>query len=210
MSPALRKPLFIVHVTSSLGWLGAVAVFMALSLIGLHSRDPATVRGAYLVMEPAAWYTLVPLAGAILLTGLLQTAARQWRLFGHYWVLFKLTIALFITGVLRLYMSTFAAMARAASDVALPLDAVRTASPLIHAALALVVLLVATVLAVYKPRGRVGDTPRWAKIFGCILLAVIGLFFVLLLTKGPGGHGPARHRVAALDLPAMGRLIIAS
>jgi len=72
------------------------------------------------------------------------------------------------------------------------------------------VLLVATVLAVYKPRGRVGDTPRWAKIFGCILLAVIGLFFVLLLTKGPGGHGPARHRVAALDLPAMGRLIIAS
>ena len=60
--------MFIAHVTASLGWLGAVAVFGELSLIGLHSRDPATVRGAYLVMEPAAWYALVPLAGATLLS----------------------------------------------------------------------------------------------------------------------------------------------
>src|SRR5205807_2622162 len=139
------------HLTASLGWLGAVAVFVALAVIGLHSRDAATVRGAYLVMEPAGWYVLLPLAIATLLTGLVQTAALQWRLFGHYWVLFKLTISCFVTWVLLLYMNTFAAMARAASDVALPLDAVRTASPLIHAVMALVVLLVATILAVYKP-----------------------------------------------------------
>jgi len=92
----------------------------------------------------------------------------------------------------------------------LRLDAVRSASPLIHAALGLAVLLVATVLAVYKPRGRIEDTPRWAKIFGSVLVAVIGLFLVLLLTEGPGGHGPARHKSAALDLPIMGSFTIGS
>src|SRR5206468_546863 len=115
-------------------------------------RDPATVRGAYLVTEPAAWYVLVPLAAATLVSGVIQTAVLQVELFSQYWLLFKLTIALFITLVLLLYMNTFAAMARMATDDAVPLDAVRTASPLIHAALALLVLLVATVLAVYKPR----------------------------------------------------------
>ena len=208
MSSILRKPLFIAHVTTSLGWLGAVAVFVALSVLGLHSRDAATVRGAYLVMEGAAWYVLLPLAGATLLSGIIQTAALQWRLFGYYWVLFKLTIALFITWVLLLYMSTFRAMAHAASDVALPLDAVRSASPLIHAALALVVLLVATVLAVYKPRGRIGSTPRWAKIFGSVVIAVIGLFLVLLFAKGPGGHGPGRHFGASVDLPMVASPIL--
>ena len=202
-SISIRKPLFLLHVTTSVGWIGAVAVFLALSIIAWHGRDPATVRGAYLVMEPAAWYVLVPLAVATLVSGVLQTAALQLRLFRQYWVLFKLSIALFITLVLLLYMNTFAAMARMAADNALPLDAVRTASPLIHAALALLVLLVATVLAVYKPRGRIGDTPHWAKVFGGIIAVVIALFVVLLLAKGPGGHGPARHLGAALDLPTM-------
>lgn len=36
-------------------------------------------------------------------------------------------------------------------------------------------------------------TPRWVKVFAIIALAVIVLFVVLLLTKGPGGHGPGRH-----------------
>ena len=73
--------------------------------------------------------------------------------FRHYWVLFKLVMALFITVVLLVYMETFAVMARAATDAAAPLSAVRNPSPLIHAALALLVLLVALVLAIYKPRG---------------------------------------------------------
>ncbi len=35
--------------------------------------------------------------------------------------------------------------------------------------------------------------PRWVKVFGLVALAVILLFVILLLTKGPGGHGPSRH-----------------
>lgn len=71
ITPAVRKAALTAHVVSSVGWLGAVAAFLALAVVGLTSDDAATVRGAYLVMEPAAWFVLVPLAFASLLTGLL-------------------------------------------------------------------------------------------------------------------------------------------
>jgi hypothetical protein len=44
-------------------------------------------------------------------------------------------------------------MAGVAADPSADLAVVRNASPLLHAALALLVLLAATVLAVYKPQG---------------------------------------------------------
>jgi hypothetical protein len=61
-------------VTCSIGWIGAVLAFLGLTVIGMTSQDPATARGAYLVMEPAARYVLVPVALASLLTG----SCRDW------------------------------------------------------------------------------------------------------------------------------------
>jgi uncharacterized membrane protein len=153
MTPRLRKFALTAHVTSSVGWLGAIVVFLALAVVGLTSQDGQTVRGAYLVMEPAARFVLVPLAFASLLTGLVQSLGTEWGLFRHYWVLFKLLINVFATIVLLTYMETFRFMAGVAADPSADLGVVRNASPALHAALALLLLLVATVLAVYKPRG---------------------------------------------------------
>ena len=153
MAPRLRKLVLTAHVTSTVGWLGAVVVFLALAIIGLTSRDAQTVRAAYLVMEPAAWLVLIPLSLASLLTGLVQSLGTIWGLFRHYWVLFKLLITVVATIVLLTYMETFSAMAAVAADPRADPDVMRNPSPLLHAALALLALVVATVLAVYKPRG---------------------------------------------------------
>jgi hypothetical protein len=153
LTPGVRKLALTTHVVSSLGWLGAVAGFLGISIVGLTSRDAATVRGAYLVMEPAAWLILVPLAFASLLTGLVQALGTTWGLFRHYWVLFKLLINVVATAVLLIYMETFDSMADVAANPRSDLSAVRNVSPLLHAALALLLLLVAATLAVYKPRG---------------------------------------------------------
>ena len=153
MTPRLRKLALTVHVSSSVGWLGAVGAFLALAVVGLTSHDAQTVRGAYLAMEPAAWYVLVPLAFASLLTGLVQSLGTTWGLFRHYWVLFKLVINVFATLVLLMYMKTFRFMADVAADPSADLGVVRNASPALHAGAALLLLLVATTLAVYKPRG---------------------------------------------------------
>ena len=46
MTPALRKLNLTAHVAFSVGFIGAVASFLALSIVGLTSQDAETVRGA--------------------------------------------------------------------------------------------------------------------------------------------------------------------
>lgn len=159
MSPRARRLALTAHVASSVGWLGAVAAFVGLAVVGLTSHNAGTVRGAYLVMEPAARFVLVPLALASFVTGVIQGLGTPWGLFRHYWVTFKLLINTVATIVLLMYMQTFSAIADVAEDQSAGLDSVRNASPLLHAAAAAVLLLAATTLAVYKPRG----TTRYAR-----------------------------------------------
>lgn len=153
MKPGLRKVVLTAHVVSSVGWLGAIAAFLALAVVGLTSQDAQTVRGVYLAMERAAWFVLVPLAFASLLTGLVQALGTTWGLFRHYWILFKLLINVFATIVLLTYMETFRFMADVAADPSADLSVVRNASPVLHASAALLLLLAAATLAVDKPRG---------------------------------------------------------
>src|SRR5262245_55689217 len=153
MSPAVRKFTYTPHITSSVGWIGAVLVFIALAALALTSQNEATVRGAYLVMAPAAWFALVPLAHASLLTGIVLSLGTTWGLIRHYWVVLKLGITVFCTVILMIYMGTFRQMAGIAADPIVDLDTVRNASPLLHAGMALMLLLATTVLGVYKPFG---------------------------------------------------------
>jgi uncharacterized membrane protein len=146
------------HVTASVGWVGAVITFIAIAVVGLTADDEVSARGAYLVMDAAARYVLVPLALLSLVTGVVQSLGTTWGLLRHHWVVVKLLITVVATGVLLLYLRTFAVMAGVAADPAAGLDEVRNPSPLVHAVPALVLLVVATVLGVVKPRGltRIG------------------------------------------------------
>ncbi len=155
MGPRARKLALTAHVTSSVGWLGAVAAFLGLAIAGLASDDARTVRSVYIAMEATGWFVLVPLALASLVTGLVQSLGTKWGLFRHYWVVAKLVINLVATVILLMYMQTLGdladrAMATAASGDHLGL---RSPSPVLHSAGALLLLLVATTLAVYKPPG---------------------------------------------------------
>ena len=51
MTPGLRKFALTTHVTSSVGWLGAVGAFLALAIAGVGSEDAQIVRAAYLAMH---------------------------------------------------------------------------------------------------------------------------------------------------------------
>jgi hypothetical protein len=163
LSASVRRFTFATHVTTSVGWVGAVLVFVALAGLGLASDDERVVRGAYLVMAPAAWFVLVPLAHGALLSGLVLSLGTAWGLFRHYWVALKLLITAVSTGVLLVYMGTFRQMAGVAADPVVELGAVRNPSPLVHAVLAFFLLLAATVLAIYKPFGA---TPYGARTLG--------------------------------------------
>jgi hypothetical protein len=153
MAPGLRRFTFTTHILSSIGWVGAVIAFLAFAVIGVTSEDEMTVRGAYLLMAPAAWFVLVPLAHASLLSGIALSLGTTWGLFRQYWVVLKLLITVFSTAILLIYMGTFREMAGVASDPVVELGLVRNPSPLVHAIFALILLMIATVLGVYKPFG---------------------------------------------------------
>lgn len=151
VAPRLRKLLLTAHVVSSVGWVGAVIAYLALVFAALTSEDAQTVRAAFLAME-MTYFVLVPLAAASLLTGVVQSLGTTWGLFRHYWVIFKLLLTVVAGVVLLLNMQTVSSLAdaAAATDGA---DVPGAGGQLLHAGIGLVVLLLTTILGVYKPRG---------------------------------------------------------
>jgi hypothetical protein len=155
MTPRLRKLALTAHVTSSVGWLGAVISFLALAVVGLTSQDSQLVQAAYVVMEVTGWFVIVPLSIASLLTGLVQSLGTEWGLFRHYWVVMKLLLTILATVVLLAHMQPIGDIADAASTSTLSASELHgpRLQLLADAGAAVVVLFVATTLAVYKPKG---------------------------------------------------------
>ena len=153
MSPSLRKFALIAHVTSTVGWLGAIVSFLALAIAALTSQDVQVVRGTYLAMQLTGWYVLVPLCVASLATGLVMSLGTSWGLFRHYWVLVKFVITILAAIILFMYTQTLDQLAALARDTSLPIDALKNPSPVLHSGLAVLALLVNTTLSVYKPKG---------------------------------------------------------
>ncbi len=162
MTSGLRKFALTAHVTSSVGLLGSIAAFLALAVAGLIRQDVQIVRAAYPAMELIARLVVVPLAFASLLTGLIQSLGTPWGLFRHYWVLVKLLLTVFATIVLLVQMELIGYAARLAAEATLPRADLRAAGIqlMVHAAGGLLVLLVPTVLSVYKPPGMTQNARR--------------------------------------------------
>jgi hypothetical protein len=111
------------------------------------------VRAVYLAAEPIIWFVIVPLAFASLLTGLVQSLGTTWGLFQHYWILFKLLIAVVAIFILLLYTQTVGFLADVAAEPRAGLGELRSPTFVLHSGAAMLLLLAATVLAVYKPPG---------------------------------------------------------
>jgi len=150
----LRKLTLLAHVIFSIGWIGAVACFLALALTGLDSPDTLVVRAVYMALEPVTTYVIVPSSFAALLTGLLLSLGTRWGLY-HYWVLAKLLINVLSIIILLLHSQIIYYVSSAAKEANFsPADLGGTRTKLVVIAIAaLAALLIATVLSVYKPRG---------------------------------------------------------
>lgn len=221
MTPGLRKFVLTAHVTFSVGWLGAVVSFLALALVGLMSTEDQIVRASYVAMELTTWYVIVPLAIASLLSGLVQSLGTNWGLFRHYWIIAKFLITIVATILLMVHTRPIGILADAAQQVVIPVSHYRGLQiQLIGDAIAAIVLLLtATALSVYKPLGltaygrrKQSETrsdvletstvatrlkqlkpslrrPRWVYIVGIHAIGLMLLFIVLHLS----GRGLPGH-----------------
>lgn len=213
MAPGLRKLNFTAHLTTSVAWVGAVGSFLALSVAGLASQNPDTVRGAYVAMNLLGEFVIVPLSLAAFLTGLAQSLGTEWGLLRYYWVATKLVLT--IGATLLLLLHQFNAVAGAARRVSMAPAGIRPEVGSVgiqlvgDAGLALVVLLVIATLGVYKPWGLTryglrkrtalgtrstgtaspGGIPRGLKM----LVAAIGAMAVIFALLHHAGGGLAKH-----------------
>lgn len=192
---------------------GAVAAFLVLSIAGLTSHDAEVMRGAYLSMDLISRFVIIPMCFGALATGLLQALGTPWGLFRYYWILLKFGLAIFATFALLVHQ--FGVMAEAAKRVSgaavetlFSADFGPLKTELVRApSLAILLLLVAASLGVYKPWGltRYGrrkqqelrkvqqqpnnETPLGVKIF----YAVIGVLVLVVVMLHLTGHGFRGH-----------------
>lgn len=154
LRPSARKFVLAIHLTTSVGWLGAVIAYVPLDLTVAASNDPATVRSAWTAMSLIATPILVPLALASLFTGVLISVGTRWGLARHWWVIVSLVLTVLAVVVLlieRGVISASAAIATAPTTTPERLLALPPTLP--HSIGGLVILLVVQWLNVYKPQG---------------------------------------------------------
>lgn len=210
MKPDLRKFVLTAHIVFSVGWLGAVAAFLALAIAGLFSQDAQTVRAAYIVMDLIGWFVIVPCSLATLLIGLVQSFGTKWGLFRHYWILIKLLLTTGATFLLILHMQATSRIATAAAEMSLSnLDLRPLRIQLaVDAVAALLVLLAATILSVYKPWGLTGyglrkqseqsrESEHYLQIngtpWGSYVLIGIGVLALVFIVVHFAGGGLGQH-----------------
>lgn len=206
MAPRLRKAALLAHVTFSVGWLGAVAGYLALAVSGLAGRDAELARSAYVSMELIGWAVIVPLSLAALVSGLVQSLGTEWGLFKHYWIAAKFVMASVGSVILLLHMRVVGQMSGIARTTALsPGDFgdIRV-SLVVHAVGGLLLLLAATALSITKPWGvtpygrrkpqaptAAADSTGRGRLY--MVLGIVGLVLLLLLLHHLSGGGPRHH-----------------
>lgn len=151
--PPVRKTITVVHVVASVALLGEVWGLVLLNLTATLTEDATLAHAAYRLMSVLVFGGGIPLSLTALATGIALATGSPWGLARHYWVLAKLVllIAVILAGML---LFTPEAMADATAGGAAP--AGRRWEQVAVVSCQLAMLLTATALSVFKPRGRVG------------------------------------------------------
>ena len=152
LRPGWRALIVLAHVLASVGWFGAVAVFLALAMWGL-SGDATAAQAAGPAMQLATVWIIVPLGLASPLTGVLLSLGTPWGLVRHYWVAFKLAMTAASMTLLIVHLQPVRAAAEAAHLGDVAASARLDLQLAFDAGAALLALFVKTVLSIYKPRG---------------------------------------------------------
>lgn len=155
MRPRTRKAVLALHILSAGAWVGLDVMLGVLVFTAMLTADPATAALCYQVLPLLTW-PLVTAALASLLTGVVLGLGTHYGLVRYWWVAVKLglnvVLALLVWVLLRPGLEASAEYGRQLPGAALTADVSTLVYPPIVSTSALVV---ATLLAVYKPWGRV-------------------------------------------------------
>ena len=142
MKPVARKSWLLLHVITSVGWLGVTVGNLVLAVVGRAEL--------YRAMVLLADFVVLPMGVGALVTGVVLSLGTRWGLVKHRWVLVK-----FVLTVIAVVATTFSLR----SELREAADGVAGADTSVLAAccVSLTRYVVNTALSVFKPWGRT----RW-------------------------------------------------
>ncbi|MFD2763455.1 hypothetical protein [Micromonospora eburnea] len=148
LSPTGRKALLTLHLVTSLSWLGADLVLLALGVAGLRGADAEVVYPAAGLL--VTWL-FAPLSVLVWLVGLASALLTPWGLLRWRWVLVKFAIT---TAMLGLVLLLLAPTVRRIAELGTDLTTRDRLDLIIPPTVSTTLLIVMTVLSTYKPWGR--------------------------------------------------------
>ena len=155
MRPRTRKAVLLVHILSAGAWLGLDVMLAVLVFTPMAGADPATAALCYQVLPLLTW-PLVTSSLVCLLSGVVLGLGTHYGLVRYWWVAVKLALnvvlGLLVWFALRPGLEEAAEYGRQMLAGTATADVSNLVYPPIVSTSALVV---ATLLAVYKPWGRV-------------------------------------------------------
>jgi len=162
MGTTVRKVILVVHIVSAGAWIGIDVIVGVLVVAGLFSSEPAVQGLAYQALGTFAVGPMLTTALVSLVSGVLLGLGTRLGLVRYWWVAVKLTLNLvlcvLIVFALEPGMADIVEHGRiVASGGESPLDVSTLFFP---PAVSLSTLTFATVLAVFKPWGRVRSSRR--------------------------------------------------
>ncbi len=208
MTPGISKLVLTSHITFSVGWLGAVVVFIVLAVIGLTTMNNQLSRSALLAMDISAWYVIVPFCLTSLFTGLVQAFGTRWGLFKHYWIVVKLFLTVAMTILLLLHMQPISFLASVATETSFSNTqyAKQLLDIITKAGAAILVLIAITTLSVYKPWGKIqltrtnntqfslqDNTSKNKKSWTFYILVGLAILILFIIIKHLFGGGMQGH-----------------
>jgi hypothetical protein len=157
MGMTVRKVILVVHIVSAGAWIGIDVIVGVLVIAGFFSSDPSVHGLAYQALGTFAVWPMLTAGLVSLASGLLLGLGTRYGLIRYWWVAVKLVINVVLCGLivfaLEPGMAEVAEHGRIlASGGVSPLD---VSSLFFPPAVSLTTLTFATVLAVFKPWGRV-------------------------------------------------------
>ncbi|NUT47892.1 MAG: DUF2269 domain-containing protein [Saccharothrix sp.] len=145
MRPKARKTWLLLHVITSVGWLGVTIGVLVLAVAAFDAPQ------LYRAMSLLGDLVVLPLALSALATGVVLSLGTKWGLVKHRWVLVK-----FVLTVVAVVATTFS-LRSGLHDAADGVVGTAGGDVLAAACVSLALYTFNTVLSVFKPWGRT----RW-------------------------------------------------
>jgi hypothetical protein len=160
LGPRAYRALRTAHIVTSGGWLGVGIGKLVLEVSALTAGSAQRAEALFTAATAIEWL-FPPMIVATLLTGVLLAVGTRWGLLRYYWVLTKLGLTLAVVVTAMALVDGLASRAMpvhpdGTDPVPSPMKLLTSMSA-VYAAL----LLVAMVVSVYKPWGRIAWRRRF-------------------------------------------------